>query len=243
MRIVVITDLHANLPALQALLQAIRAHGYDALYHTGDAIAIGPQPAECMELLLDIPNARFVIGNHETYFLDGLPTPRPSWMSDGEVQHQRWTHARLGPQMRSEIEAWPYSLQHNFEGVRTAFVHYALDRSGRDFLPLVRPSTSAGLDEAFASLEAELVFFGHDHASTDVHGQARYINPGSLGCCEEALARYCIAEFGRGRYKVKHRAVPYDDTALLQAFERRQVPERAFIYRAFFGGRFRASIE
>jgi predicted phosphodiesterase len=43
MRIVVITDLHANLPALQALLQAIRTHDYDALYHTGDAIAIGPQ--------------------------------------------------------------------------------------------------------------------------------------------------------------------------------------------------------
>jgi predicted phosphodiesterase len=241
MRIVVITDVHANLPALQAFLQAIRTHGYDALYHTGDAIAIGPQPAECLELLLDIPKARFVIGNHETYFLDGLPTPQPSWMSDGEVRHQRWTHARLGPHMRSAIKAWPYSLQYDFEGVRTAFLHYALDGSGRDFFPLVKPATSIGLEEAFSSLEAQLVFFGHDHAPIDVQGQARYINPGSLGCCEEALARYCIVEFSRGRYEVKHSAVPYDDTALFQAFERRQVPERAFIYRAFFGGRFRAS--
>jgi predicted phosphodiesterase len=241
MRIVVITDVHANLQALQALLQAIRTHGYDALYHTGDAIAIGPQPAECLELLLDIPKARFVIGNHETYFLDGLPTPQPSWMSDGEVRHQRWTHARLGPHMRSAIKAWPYSLQYDFEGVRTAFLHYALDGSGRDFFPLVKPATSIGLEVAFSSLEAQLVFFGHDHAPIDVQGQARYINPGSLGCCEEALARYCIVEFSRGRYEVKHSAVPYDDTALFQAFERRQVPERAFIYRAFFGGRFRAS--
>jgi predicted phosphodiesterase len=241
MRIVVITDLHANLPALQALLGAILTQGYDALYHTGDVIAIGPQPAECLELLLDIPNARFVMGNHETYFLDGLPTPKPSWMSDGEVQHQHWTHTRLGPHMRAAIEAWPYSLQRSFEGVRTAFVHYALDSSGRDFLPLVRSATDAGLDVLFSSLEAQLVFYGHAHSPSDVQGQARYINPGSLGCCGEALARYCIAEFGRGRYKLEHHAVPYDDRALFQAFERRQVPDRAFIYRAFFGGRFQAS--
>ena len=241
MRIVVITDLHANLPALQTLLEAVRSQGYDALYHTGDAIAIGPQPAECLELLLDLPNAWFVTGNHETYFLDGLPTPRPSWMSDGEVQHQHWTHAQLGPQMRSAIQTWPYSLQHEFEGVRTAFVHYALDISGRDFMPLVRPTNATGLDAVFISLEAQLVFFGHDHASADVQGRARYVNPGSLGCCEEALARYCIAEFSRCRYKIEHHAVPYDDTALLQAFERQQVPERAFIYRAFLGGRFLAS--
>ena len=120
-------------------------------------------------------------------------------------------------------------------------MHYALDTSGRDFLPLVKPATSTGFDEAFSSLEAQLIFFGHDHAPTDVQGQARYVNPGSLGCCEEALARYCIAEFDGGRCKVEHRAVAYDDTALFQAFERRQVPERAFIYRAFLGGRFRAS--
>lgn len=241
MRIVVITDLHANLPALQALLEAIRSQGYDALYHTGDALAIGPQPAECLDLLLDTPNARFLMGNHEIYFLDGLPTPQPSWMSDGEVEHQRWTHARLGLQMRSVIEAWPYSFQHEFEGVRTTFVHYALDTSGRDFMPLVKPATNAGLDTVFSSLEEQLIFFGHDHAPADVQGRSRYVNPGSLGCCEEALARYCIAEFGRGTYKIKHCAVPYEDTALLQAFERRQVPDRAFIYRAFFGGRFQAS--
>jgi predicted phosphodiesterase len=241
MRIVVITDLHANLPALQALLEAIRSQGYDALYHTGDAIAIGPQPAECLELLLDMPNAWFVMGNHETYFLNGLPTPQPSWMSDGEVQHQYWTHAHLGPQMRSAIEAWPYALQHEFQGVRTAFVHYALDTSGRDFVPLVKPPTRAGLETVFPSLDAQLVFFGHDHGPADVQGRARYVNPGSLGCCEEALARYCIAEFDQGGCKIEHHAVPYDDAALLQAFERRQVPERAFIYRAFFGGRFQAS--
>lgn len=45
-RIVIITDVHANLPALEAALAAIRADGATAIYHIGDAIGIGPFPAE-----------------------------------------------------------------------------------------------------------------------------------------------------------------------------------------------------
>jgi hypothetical protein len=41
-------------------------------------------------------------------------------------------------------------------------------------------------------------------------------------------------------WRVTHCSVPYDDTSLLQAFEGRRVPERAFLYHAFFGGRFHA---
>ena len=69
MRVVVITDVHANLPALKAVLESIRVEGYDALVHTGDAIAIGPYPAECLDLLLGVPNIRFVMGNHDALSL------------------------------------------------------------------------------------------------------------------------------------------------------------------------------
>jgi predicted phosphodiesterase len=51
-RIAVITDAHAYLPALGAALTAIRADGPDAVYHTGDAIGIGPFPAETLDRLL-----------------------------------------------------------------------------------------------------------------------------------------------------------------------------------------------
>ena len=238
MRIVVITDVHANLPALQAALESICAEGYDALFHTGDAIAIGPHPAECLDLLLNTPNTRFVIGNHEAWFINGLPTPLPSWMSEGEVQHQHWTHARLDPQLRPVLGKWPYVLEDDFEGVRTAFMHYGLDQSGEAFQPFVHDAQAADLDRMFSAYDVALLFYGHNHPKSDVMGRARYVNPGSLGCYSQAIARYCIVEFHRGQYTVEHRQVPYDDTELFRAFEQRNVPERAFIYRAFFGGRF-----
>jgi predicted phosphodiesterase len=77
MKIIVMTDAHANLPALQAALAAIQAEGYDQLVHTGDAIAIGPYPAESLDLLLATPNIRFTKGNHDQWFAEGLPNPIP----------------------------------------------------------------------------------------------------------------------------------------------------------------------
>ena len=55
MKIAILTDVHGNLPALQVALRAIRREGADAIFHTGDAIGIGPFPAECLELLLSTP--------------------------------------------------------------------------------------------------------------------------------------------------------------------------------------------
>ena len=52
------------------------------------------------------------------------------------------------------------------------------------------------------------------------------------------VARYSVAESASGRYEVAHRSAPYDDGPLYKAFEQRKVPERAFIYRTFLGGRF-----
>ncbi len=51
-KIAVITDAHGNLPALQVALNKVVEEGGDAVYHTGDAIAIGPFPNECLDLLI-----------------------------------------------------------------------------------------------------------------------------------------------------------------------------------------------
>ena len=100
-----------NLPALEAALDAIRREGCDAIVHTGDAIGIGPFPAECLDLLLNTPNTSCVKGNPELWFVDGLPQPQPSWLSDGEVAHQRWTHTSIEPKLRAVVGDWPMRIQ------------------------------------------------------------------------------------------------------------------------------------
>jgi len=236
-RIAVFTDLHANLPALKAVLKAIRTEGCDAVFHTGDAIGIGPYPAEALELLLGVPNVHCVMGNHDAYLVNGLPEPRPSWMSEGEVEHQKWTHKQLGTELRTAIRQWPYVIEREFEGVSTAFLHYGSAPSGCDFVPTVRRPKAEDLDGVFERQTGRLIFYGHDHSNSEQRGRARYVNPGSLGCHREAVGRYCVVEFNGGSFRIYHRAVAYADAELFRAFEQREVPEREFIYRAFFGGR------
>jgi predicted phosphodiesterase len=230
------TDVHANLPALQAALNDIKKAGYDLLIHTGDAIAIGPYPAECLALLMATPNVCLITGNHESYFVEGVPEAQPSLMSDGEVQHQHWTHAQLGPAMKAVVATWPYHVDIEEDGVTATFLHYPLEESGREFqsVRLINPSASQ-LDAAFHEVDSSVIFCGHEHQSFDVQGRSRYVNPGSLGCSAEAVARYCALDISNHGFSIQHHAVEYDRTELFHTFEERQVPDRHFILKTFFG--------
>jgi predicted phosphodiesterase len=239
MKIICITDIHANLPALQATLEAIRGEDYDALFHTGDAIGIGPFPAESLDLMLNIPRSHFVMGNHDAYFVDGLTKEQTAGMGEGELEHQCWTHDQLNKGFHDAISQWPYSIFEDFGNVRAAFVHYGLRASGRDYMPIVKNPAPADLDQLFQRFNADLVFYGHHHPFSDVQGRARYINPGSLGCFTEPLARYTVVEMEPGSITVAHKFVSYDDDLLRNAFQERNVPVASFIAQAFFGGRFR----
>ena len=106
MRIAVLTDSHGNLPALQAALAHIRQEGYDLLVHTGDAIAIGPFPAECLALLIETPRVLCLMGNHESCYVKGIG-PETDIRDEGERRHQIWTHAQLGPAVRTPMVMAP----------------------------------------------------------------------------------------------------------------------------------------
>ena len=238
MKIAILTDTHGNLPALKATLSAIEKEMCDAIYHTGDAIGIGPYPAECLDLLLRTPRIHLIMGNHDAWFAYGLPDPRPSWMSDGELEHQHWVHSCIDPSLRSVVGQWPYLMREELGGIQVACIHYGLTESQRDFVPIVRGPDPPDLDSIFRGFQSDIVFYGHQHRTSDSCGQARYINPGSMGCHREPIARYAILECEKQEYRIRRCGVPYNDRALFEEFERREVPEREFIYRAFFGGRY-----
>src|SRR4051794_14470441 len=179
-KIAVTTDTHANLPALEAAVAAIADEGCDAIYHTGDALGIGPFPGEVLDRLLHTPNVRVLMGNHDALFASGIPQPRPDWMDEDEAIHQQWTHAQIDPRLREVVAGWPYQLMEIIAGLNIAFLHYPRDATG-DFVPILREPSREDLDELFAGHEADIIFYGHHHPSADHQGRARYVNPGALG--------------------------------------------------------------
>lgn len=236
-RIGAITDAHANLPALQACLAALDAHGCNLIVHTGDAIGIGPHPSECLEVMLAHPKVILIAGNHESMLLNGIEDPLLSEMNIDEIRHHEWTGAQISDALKMKVAQWPRQLTKTFGGAAVSFVHYGLQESD-DFVDIVKGAEASDLDRAFQRHDSGIIFHGHSHIQYDVQGRARYVNVGSLGCYTEPIARFCIARFEREQCSIEFGSTRYDDSVVFGDFECRQVPDRQVIYKAFFGNRF-----
>jgi predicted phosphodiesterase len=66
MKVLVISDIHANLTALEAVLSA--AGEYESVWCLGDLVGYGPDPNECIEIIAGLPNLTCIMGNHDAAF-------------------------------------------------------------------------------------------------------------------------------------------------------------------------------
>lgn len=65
MRVLVLSDIHGNLVALNAVLKAAKEIGYDTVFCLGDLVGYGPKPDECVTRIRELPNVSCVMGNHD----------------------------------------------------------------------------------------------------------------------------------------------------------------------------------
>ena len=236
MRIAMLADSHANLPALTAVLEDIYRRGCERIYHAGDLIAIGPYPAEVVDLAM-ANGMRCVLGNHDELFLKGIPLDPTPGMDDDELRHQHWTHSRLDKGRRDFIRGFPYSLREEIEGVKLTVVHFALTREGDGF----RSVNPRGSDEEilglFGDTPGELVCFGHLHGrrfNREFSGR-HFLNPGAVGCSYQAEACYAMLDLSGGSFAIEECRVKYERGALLERYRELEIPAREVILRVFFG--------
>jgi len=107
MRIAAIYDIHANLPALEAVIGKIRHEQVDGIVVGGDVLP-GPMPLETLERLqdLDVP-VQFIYGNGEVAVLEQLAGRDPAAVPEPYRLTIRWTAEQLGPEQQRFLAAWP----------------------------------------------------------------------------------------------------------------------------------------
>jgi len=101
MRIAVLSDIHGNLPALDAVLAALRP--YDAVWQLGDIVGYGPQPDEVVARLAE-EKAMGVRGNHDAAAMGELDTDT---FNDDARFMVEWTAERISPATRAWLGALP----------------------------------------------------------------------------------------------------------------------------------------
>jgi len=213
MKLGVITDIHNNYIALEAVLNKFKPENIDGVICCGDILGIGPYPEETVQMVEAIPNLiAFVRGNHERYLVEGMPTevPNSENMSYAEMEHHKWEHSLLSDDSKNFIAGLKDEEFLEINGKHIYVTHYpTLEYPG-----------------------ADIILFGHDHKGSVSNS---YFNCGSLGCPHKSnnIARAGILIID-DEYTFTELNIEYDVAKVIAEIERLQYPDYGFILQIFY---------
>lgn len=237
MRLAILSDIHGNVLALEAVRADLARRGVDAVINLGDCVSGPLWPAETIDLLMETrwPTVR---GNHDRWVAELPPG------SLGQSDAYAWS--QLDGRRREWLGALPSTLTldggvfacHARPDKDTAYLLEDVE-GGR----LVR-SPAGSIAGRLGSIEATLVLCGHSHQQAALRlPDGRWIvNPGSVGCpaygdpeppghVSEAgspSARYAVAELGEGDVAVELISIAYDHDAAARRAEANGRPDWAW---------------
>lgn len=242
MALAVLSDVHGNRQALEAVVADGRGQGVARWWVLGDLAAIGPDPVGTLEMVADLPNVSIISGNTDRYVAAGdRPPPSPadviarpellglfaeveasfSW-TRGALASHGWLPwlAALPPEARGVLA----------DGTRILGVHAV---PGRDDGPGITPHRpEAELRAALAGAGADIVLGGHTHQPTDRSlGPVRAVNGGSVSnpVTDDLRPSYVVVHADRHGHRLDHRRVTYDREAFLRRVSRSGHPAHEYI--------------
>jgi predicted phosphodiesterase len=190
-RIAALYDIHANLPALDAVLAEVEREGYEAVVIGGDVLP-GPRPAECLTRLrsLALP-AYYLRGNGDRETLAAAAGRESPALPEAAKAILRENARRLGPAHRAWIASWPETVRLTLDGIGETLFCHATPASDHETLP--HDCSDADLARAFSSTGAHLVVCGHTHIQYDrTAAGVRVVNAGSVGLPFESPGAYWL---------------------------------------------------
>lgn len=233
MRAGLVSDLHGNAVALEAVAADVAAAGVDRVVCLGDVAQGGPEPARVLAGLEEL-GWPVVLGNADAFLLDP-ETARAGGeeITERQLETRAWSLAQLTPEQLEAIAGFPPTVEVDLGG-RTLLCCHAVPRS---YHPVLLPTTD---EEAFRGLlegvDADVVAGGHTHMQfLRRRGDLLFVNPGSAGLSYEhgqppddmrvdPWAAWAIVESDGGSFSVEFRRVPLEVEAVQASLRASGIP-------------------
>jgi predicted phosphodiesterase len=237
-RLGIMSDIHGNRVALEAVLADGVECGVDQWLALGDLVAVGPDPIGTLELLVSVPGLAATRGNTDRYVCSGERPPpvaadvaaNPSLrqLFDAVEASFAWTRDRLNADALSYLEALPLELRTVLDdGTRLLGVHASPGRDDGHGITPHRGDEELRAD--LADADADVVIAGHTHQPTDrTIGRVRALNGGSVSnpVTDDLRASYFVVDPEAG---FVHRRVSYDRDAFLASLTVTDHPQAEYI--------------
>ena len=219
--VAILSDIHGNLPALEAVLTDLANFDVDHIIVPGDVINFGPFSRQTAELVIE--NGWSVLrGNNELFLVD-YKTPRAPAEWDDPVQFAptAWLDRQFGKTQKTRIGSWPDTLNLRYRDTPQIMVCHGTPQSPWD--SIYSTSTDEEIGKLLSTVETDFVICGHTHLPMDRQvGRWRIFNPGSVGVPLDGVhsASYMILAGNEQGWTPTFRRVPFDYEAVFDEFER-----------------------
>lgn len=235
MKIAVFSDIHGNLQALEAIVADINKNNFDEVICLGDAIAMGPNPKECLDLIID-NDYKMILGNHELYYLKG--TQIDDEMGEGEIKHQKWIKEQLKDDYIDFLNKCPIKIEITKNNIKMLFQHFLIDDNSKDEYPFVDLSIVKDdrVSEQFDKIDTKYMFIGHEHKSFEVElNNKKLFDAGSSGCRKDDKTFYTIITIENDVVNIEKKYLIYDRDQFVSTVKNIEYPDREIISKIFFG--------
>ncbi|MCB0188063.1 MAG: metallophosphoesterase family protein, partial [Caldilineaceae bacterium] len=221
MRVALLADIHGNLFAFEAVLQALAARRIDQIICLGDVAIFGPQPREAL-IRLQAAGCSVVMGNTDAWALDPKPHPYRNEQTPYINAIELWGADQLANDDLAYIRSFQPTVNvelDNQPGVATLLCYHGSPRSFHDSIVATTPI--AELAPMFRGQDALILAGGHTHQQYLRRYHDKYLlNPGSVGRAYEIWAdgtahdspwaEYALVEWCAGNLRIDLRRVAYD---------------------------------
>jgi putative phosphoesterase len=210
-----IGDVHANLPALEAVIDDARSRGASAIIHTGDAVGYGAEPNQVLRLMRD-RHVIGVAGNYDQAVLEsGKKKKQTKKKKKDGLGVKRWTYKQLSRENRAYLSSLPREVRLTLARKRILVTHGS-PTSITEYIDGGTPEER--LRELARRARADIVVTGHAHRpfAREVDG-VWFINTGSVGRPDDGDPRACYALLQLNTISVCHFRIPYNLDAEVSA--------------------------
>ena len=214
MKLAVLSDIHGNLAALNAVFEHLEKEAVDLFVCLGDIVGYGPRPDECLQLVASRCEI-CVAGNHDFAVAGKIDDENFNPVARKAV---RWTRGQLSPESLSFLQNLPL----------TARLDNVLFAHATPFMPEDWNYVLSEEEARFQlkQIEESLVFIGHSHMPLvfslrmglcypgnqilNLDGDRFVVNVGSVGQPRDADARACCVTFETTSRVLEYHRIPYD---------------------------------
>ncbi|WP_438313767.1 metallophosphoesterase family protein [Candidatus Caldatribacterium sp. SIUC1] len=226
MRIAVFSDVHANLPALQSVLEDIESTGVDVMVCLGDLVGYAPFPNEVVETVRDL-GIPTIMGNYDQGVGFDLEDCGCAYRTEEEKalgqESLHWTRNTVTPKNKDFLRNLLPRYELEVGSFRFLFVHGSPRRINEYLFP-DRPDSS--FLHMMAGESANVLVCGHTHIPFFREVNGLFIaNDGSVGRPKDGdwRAAWALLEVGE-KLRVSFRRCEYDLTPLKEAYPRSGLP-------------------